>query len=143
MQTFLPYKDFELSARVLDMHRLGCQRKEAAQILNHLRPGTVTFHKSTGRFPWAKHPVVEMWTGYEPALINYYNACVLEWLDRGYECTLMCVHHSERVVMPPWLGDPRVHRSHQSQLLRKDPIFYDQYRWDVPIDLDYHYPTRQ
>ena len=40
MQTFLPYPDFERSAKVLDNKRLGKQRVEVLQILNVLlRPG--------------------------------------------------------------------------------------------------------
>ena len=34
MQTFLPYKSFEESAKVLDWRRLGKQRVEGMQIIN-------------------------------------------------------------------------------------------------------------
>jgi len=36
MQTFLPYPDFERSARVLDVKRLGEQRVECIQVLRGL-----------------------------------------------------------------------------------------------------------
>ena len=36
MQTFLPYKSFNKSFKVLDYRRLGKQRVEAMQILNVL-----------------------------------------------------------------------------------------------------------
>src|SRR5947208_1979490 len=40
MQTFLPYADFERSARVLDRKRLGKQRVETIQVVRALtRPG--------------------------------------------------------------------------------------------------------
>jgi len=40
MQTFLPYPDFERSARALDLKRLGKQRVECIQVLRGLtRPG--------------------------------------------------------------------------------------------------------
>lgn len=56
MQTFLPYPDFELSARFLDRQRLGKQRVEAWQILNVLEE-----LKIPGRTPaWRNHPAVRM-----------------------------------------------------------------------------------
>lgn len=37
--------------------------------------------------------------------------------------------------VPPWLGDERVHASHRSNLLRKDPVWYGQFDWtDNPTD---------
>jgi hypothetical protein len=42
MQTFLPYRDFKQSFRILDWRRLGKQRVEAHQILNViLRVGVI------------------------------------------------------------------------------------------------------
>lgn len=32
-------------------------------------------------------------------------------------------------AMPPWLGDERVHASHQASLLRKDPAHYRGWHW--------------
>ncbi len=43
--------------------------------------------------------------------------------------------------LPPWLGDPALHRSHQPSLLRKDPEFYRPlFGPDVPDDLPYVWP---
>jgi hypothetical protein len=61
MQTFLPYKDFKKSAKVLDNKRLGKQRVEAFQILNILLGRT----KTKG---WRNHPAVLMWKGHSNAL---------------------------------------------------------------------------
>ena len=62
MQTFLPYADFERSARALDAKRLGKQRVETIQVVRALtRPG----------YGWANHPAVLMWKGYEEALGRY------------------------------------------------------------------------
>ena len=45
-------------------------------------------------------------------------------------------------ALPPWLGDPALHRSHQSNLVRKDPAFYKEHFPDVPDDLPYVWPVR-
>jgi hypothetical protein len=74
MQTFLPYPDFEATARVLDWRRLGKQRVECMQILNALH-GT-----SKG---WVNHPAVRMWRGYEDALETYQSFMIEEWVRRG------------------------------------------------------------
>ena len=52
MQTFLPYKSFKDSFKVLDYRRLGKQRVEAYQILNVLLGRT----KTKG---WSNHPATE------------------------------------------------------------------------------------
>ncbi|WP_344904429.1 hypothetical protein [Actinomadura meridiana] len=42
--------------------------------------------------------------------------------------------------LPPWLGDPALHRSHRSALVRKDPDFYGPRFPGVPADLPYVWP---
>ena len=42
---------------------------------------------------------------------------------------------------PDWFGDINFHRSHQSNLLRKDKNWYSQFGWDVPDDLEYLWPN--
>ena len=74
MQTFLPVPDFEASAAFLDKKRLWSQVREARQILNTL------IGESKG---WRNHPAVKMWDGYEPALMEYYNAMLKEAKMRG------------------------------------------------------------
>jgi hypothetical protein len=44
--------------------------------------------------------------------------------------------------LPPWLGDPALHRSHQSSLVRKDPERYEPLFPGVPHDLPYEWPVR-
>ena len=77
MQTFLPYKSFNESFKVLDYRRLGKQRVEAMQILNVLLGRT----KTKG---WVNHPATKMWKGYENALKQYLNECIEHWINRGY-----------------------------------------------------------
>ncbi|MEW9532718.1 MSMEG_6728 family protein [Microbispora sp. NPDC049125] len=43
--------------------------------------------------------------------------------------------------LPPWLGDPALHVSHRSALLRKDPDFYGPLFPGDPDDLPYVWPA--
>jgi hypothetical protein len=120
MQTFLPYANFTKSAVVLDNKRLGKQRVEAWQILNTLTG------KSAG---WANHPATKMWQGYEYLLALYGITICVEWEYRGFKDTLLpkFAEVSENLTdtgNPWWLGFEPLHISHQSNLMRKDPIHY-------------------
>ena len=42
---------------------------------------------------------------------------------------------------PPWLGDDRLHASHRSALLRRDPAHYEPLGWSEPDDLPIFYPA--
>lgn len=140
VQTFLPYADFARSARVLDDRRLGKQRVEALQILNAL---------GRERGGWVNHPAVRMWRGFEPALKLYAIAICDEWAARGYQDTVReqilarCEGGvpPEEALLPPWLGEPAFHRSHQSNLIRKDPAHYMLRFSSVPPDLPYAWPA--
>ena len=150
MQTFLPHESFFKSAACLDFRRLGKQRVEALQILN------VLAGRSKG---WRKHPAIRMWRGYETALAFYKDLCIEEWSRRGYQNTMTygyphisdCLPFtlsmgedyclaSRAVKLPQWLGDEALHASHRSNLLRKDPDFYSQYKWREPPNLSYIWP---
>jgi len=139
MQTFLPYESYEKSAQVLDMRRLGKQRVETLQILNAL---------TNLEYGWQNHPAVNMWRGYEFELVIYGMAICEEWTYRGYKDTcrdkIMAMVDNETIQIgietPPWLGSELFHRSHQSNLLRKDFDYYNQFFNNVPDDLDYIWP---
>lgn len=133
MQTFLPYPDFDKSARVLDYRRLGKQRVEAKQILDTLE-GT--------KNGWANHPAVLMWRGYEDALRIYFNVVSEEWQRRGYKHN-MGYFATCRAVVPPWIGDEAFHLSHQSNLVRKDSNFYRPLFPGVSPNLEYVWPVRR
>jgi hypothetical protein len=129
MQTFLPVADFEQSARLLDSPRLGKQRVETLQILRALE---------LPDYGWATHPAVLMWRGRTPALVAYGLAMVRVWRERGFadstealigEFAPEVVGRSQAELagaglLPTWLGDEQLHRSHRSNLLAKDPAFY-------------------
>lgn len=150
MQTFLPYPDFRQSLEVLDIKRLGKQRVEALQVVRALqRPG----------YGWSNHPAVLMWKGYEEGLACYGLLCCELWVTKGYgdTCAASITKDigalgisqvrsqeglSEVSALPPWLGDSRLHLSHQSALVRKNPGHYRPYFPDVPANLPYFWPVR-
>jgi hypothetical protein len=150
VQTFVPYADFERSARVLDAKRLGKQRVETIQIVRAL---------TWPDYGWANHPAVLMWKGFEEALGRYGFVCCEVWTELGFGDTCAAtiatdlrsagVHRvrtqselAEAGALPPWLGDDAVHRSHQSALVRKDPELYQPLFPGVPGDIPYHWPVR-
>lgn len=150
MQTFLPYPEFEASARALDAKRLGKQRVETLQVVRALtRPG----------YGWANHPAVLMWKGFEEALGRYGLTCCEVWVGRGFgdACAASITadlgaaglrgfrtqHELEQAgALPPWLGDEEFHRSHRSALIRKDPDHYGPLFPGTPDDLPYVWPVR-
>jgi hypothetical protein len=150
VQTFLPHPDFERSARALDLRRLGKQRVEALQVLRALtREG----------YGWQHHPAVRMWRGHAEALARYGLVCCAVWAERGFADTCATSIREDlgtvglsaprpqaalaaAGLLPGWLGDPDLHRSHQSALVRKDPDHYRTLFPDVPDDLPYHWPVR-
>lgn len=153
MQTFLPFVSFRGSAEVLDNKRLGKQRVETMQIMQVLcgvkldSDGEPIRHEPKG---WVNHPAVRMWRGHESELMRYQFAVVDEWLSRGFADT--CHGKTARIFMerpdlprigptPPWLLDRDFRRSHQSNLVRKDPDHYRKYFPDVPDDLPYIWPV--
>lgn len=131
MQTFLPYADYKFSAQCLDNKRLGKQRVETWQILQALRGLTKG---------WVNHPATVMWRGHEQALIHYGMVISAEWEERGFEDIMFDRFRAEfdgsfNYSEPWWLGFEQFHISHQSNLLRKDPIHYKTF--NVPNDLPY------
>lgn len=137
MQTFLPYPDFNESARVLDPKRLGNQfYREGLTLL---------------RGKWQNHPASRMWRDYPIALCDYLLALYRELDERGYHyphhrdeiCHIMDVKSSQgfEIQMPPWVGDPAFHAAHRSNLLRKDPEWYGMFGWTEPDNLPYIWPV--
>lgn len=133
MQTFLPYPDIFESVRCLDYRRLGKQRVEAMQILKALR---------NPKYGWQNHPAVKMWRGHEKALAFYMNACIDEWIGRGYNNNMIKEDVSGLDLdLPPWFGNESFHASHRSNLIRKDAEHYLRYGWIEPADMEYVWPT--
>jgi hypothetical protein len=149
MQTFLPVADFADSARLLDSPRLGKQRVETLQILRAIE---------LPDYGWANHPAVLMWRGRTPALVAYGLAMARIWRERGFgdstepqigEFAPQVVgvpqaELAEAGLLPSWLGDEALHRSHRSNLIAKDPGFYRPRFTELfgpePDDLPYVWP---
>src|ERR1700744_1561881 len=141
VQTFLPYSDFGDSASALDRTRLGKQRVEVLQLLRAL-----TFPS----YGWTSHPATLMWRGYIPALVGYGLSVIAEWRSRGAaDSTRALIAEfapeadgaaQSALAMPSWLGNPALHRSHQSNLIRKLPEFYGPQFPGVPDNLEYVWP---
>lgn len=142
VQTFLPFPFFAESVRVLDRARMGKQRVEALQVLRAITvPG----------YGWRHHPAAKMWRGYVPALAKYALESADGWIALGHADTVrpqvlafapdVDDLAQDELELPPWLGDPDFHRSHQSNLVRKDPAFYGPLFPGVPDDLPYVWPA--
>lgn len=151
MQTFVPWPDFAACATALDTRRLGKQRVEVIQIARAvLVPG----------YGWANHPATLMWRDHVEALECYLGAICDEWGARGFADTCRATVRSDLAsagfdappraqdalaragLLPPWVGDEALHRSHRSSLLRKDPAYYRPLFPDDPDDLAYVWPVR-
>lgn len=140
IQTFLPYKSFQSSARVLDRARLGKQRVETYQIMKALVLGS----------GWASHPVTKMWSGHLDHLLTYQQAICEEWNRRGYKDSCLekttNLFNSSRYAStitdnPRWLGLKKLHSSHRSNLLRKDSEYYGRFGWKELPNLPYFWPV--
>jgi hypothetical protein len=92
---------------------------------------------------WRNHPAVLMWRGYEPALYEYGRIVCVEWIRRGFRDTMLERFPIEPVILPYWLGDSRLHLSHQSNLIRKYPEHYRRYFPTVADDLPYYWVTKE
>lgn len=125
VNTFLPYANFAKCAKVLDNKRLGKQRVEAKQILNILTGET----KKQG---WINHPAVRMWASNVQALKLYYNAIVMEWIERGFINNMPLYVIKPPVIMPWFIGNKSFHYSFQANLLRKNKSYYRQFFHKVP-----------
>lgn len=147
MQTFLPFPDFNESAKCLDYRRLGKQRIEAMQIL-------IALVENRG---WIHHPAVAMWKGHELALIRYGMAICDQWINRKYKDSMRIrfinysrsdvfssyiMHHDVSENDPEWIGCREFHLAHQSNLLRKCPEYYARKKfWTTRTDLPYIWPS--
>lgn len=133
MNTFLPYKSFIDSAKCLDYRRLGKQRVEAWQIYQAI---------TNSNYGWQHHPIVNMWRGYEQALLRYGMAICWEWKKRGYidnmeDRFIKAYKINKDNGNPKWIGNKEFHSSHRSNLLRKDKEYYGKFNWKELDNLPY------
>lgn len=135
MQTFLAFPDYAESARVLDSIRLRNQRRESKSILTSIE-------SMSG---WFNHPATRMWWGYERHLCLYTLAIMDECKRRGTKSETRSwfidrlSRYPDRV--PHYIGDEAFHKSHRSNLIRKQPeIYRDVLGWTEQDDLPYIWP---
>jgi len=133
MQTFLPYSDFIKTAKCLDYRRLGKQRVEAWQIYQAI---------TNSNYGWQNHPIVNMWRGFEQALLRYGMSICEEWKIRNYKDNMLKLFVgnydiNKDVGNPIWIGNKQFHASHRSNLLRKDKKYYGKFNWKEPDNLPY------
>lgn len=143
MQTFMPFPDFEQTAKCLDWRRLGKQRVEALQIwdvidgIKHSKGNVPMISKG-----WKNHPAVKMWQNHVECLRLYGSIICQEWKNRGYNDNLLSVFGKidYNCKIPFWLGNERFHLGHKSNLLRKDFKHYSQF-FIIPTDIEYYWPV--
>jgi hypothetical protein len=106
--------DFFEAARILDRQRLNKQRVECYQILQTLA-GISTTHS------WANHPAERIVTLVQDAMYQH-------------------VWGPTNAGAPYWMGAEGFHLSHKSNLILKDPEYYQKYWPDIPPGLPYIWP---
>ena len=109
-------------------------------------------------YGWKHHPVVQMWMRYPEAVAAYGLAVCDEWIRRGWADTCAATIRSDLAEaglppprgqaelarvgnLPGWLGDRRLHRSHQSALVRKNPAYYQSLFPDADREQPYFWPA--
>ena len=150
MQTFLPHRDFDKTAKNLDRKRLIKQSVENLQVLKSL----AGLYQSA----WKNHPAVKMWRGHEDWLFMYNESIIKEILLRGYKNTTHVQFDEvyEKHFMgleteaPWWLGHDALHYSHKGRLYEKDPdkyYFYSEFAdyrqlgYTCCVSCNYYWPT--
>jgi hypothetical protein len=145
MQTFLPQTStFTHIAQELDNKRLNKQVLEAWQLmltLSQLDP------HGEHRDPkgWRNHPAAKMWQGCEKALALYATTLCEEWLNRGYNSTMIpkiektysraveLGRFDDKLIFPWWMEDEekfeKIASTHRVALLRKEYEWYSQFAW--------------
>lgn len=133
MQTFLPSKDFDVAANMLDSKRLNKQILEAYQILKVLS-------SNDPKAAWRNHPAVRMWKGFEHGLFTYALAMVGEANKRGIKTdknmdNLIALRVDKLPQwghgLPKWYQNStemrRIVMTHRARLFVKDHHFYNQF----------------
>lgn len=153
IQTFLPWPEFHLSAKVLDNNRLNKQRHEGWQLLQALADINNGIDKNAKpAYPISilSHPTTLMWLGYERSLARYVCAICVEWTKRGYhdrvegQVVKLMVSEFAGITSdnPPWLGLTILHENHRARLLQKENNHYQKQEFGrVPPTIGNLWPT--
>jgi hypothetical protein len=137
MQTFLPYANFNKTAKTLDNKRLNKQILEGYQILNVLS-------NDDPKAGWRNHPAVKMWRGHEFGLLEYVFVMVSEANSRGIKtennvANILTLRDRASFRwgkgLPAWFYDndlvARITTTHKANLFKKDHLHYHSFDWAV------------
>jgi hypothetical protein len=133
------------SVAALELDQLSVAFVEGESLFNEMIFGEP--NEEVGKAPL---PLLRMWIGYEAALAAYTVAAAATLVRYGVTVASRSLALSQTVaelrrdddpmplVMPPWLTDTDVLRSHRSNLMRRWP---DAYAWKgTPTNLPYLWP---
>lgn len=137
MITFLPDPNFIKCARILDRQRLGKQRLEAKWVAR------IVLKEAK----YINHPLIRLWEDFPQAIIEYGICICEEWRRRGYidnqlDWFLARVELEGLYKDPSWLNNKKIHSSHRTKLITKDPIYYAAFDWIEKPDptVGYYWP---
>ncbi len=129
VNTFVLTNTPESTVKLLDYKRLGKQRVEAKQIIEIIEKSSklhsLLMKESNTKISWANHPIVAMWCNNLNGLKYYCNACIREWINRGYKNNMTLYSIQEKLEdLPWWFCNIQLQNSHRASLIRKDSIYY-------------------
>jgi hypothetical protein len=142
MMTWMTRMSFFDTAQDLDVDLLSTGYRDAVQLFNALLFEQDEISEN--------HPVLRMWQGYHVALASYAislsASLVVHGISHGTEAlrlarTIEDMRREEDhpFVLPPWLEDTDVLRSHRSNIVRRWPEYADVWP-KTPELLPYLYP---
>lgn len=151
MQTFLLHENHQITARMLDYKRLGKQRLESTQLMDVLlrKAGLLV----DGKSGWDNHVAVGYWyrendsLNFLPALIQYTDVMIAEWINRGYKNTIdtskwkqIVAENQDKFQLNPNAGlwnekIDLIIESHRARVLQKDTNYYMAkfLEFDIPV----------
>jgi hypothetical protein len=145
MMTWMTRMSFFDTAADLKLNELALAFVEAESLFNEMIYGDAA--EEVGPAPL---PLTKMWYGYEPALAAYAITAGATLVAHGVGTGVRTVELARTVdglrangdpaelVMPPWLTDTDVLRSHRSNMMRRWP---DRYSWSkTPPNMPYIWP---
>lgn len=141
MNTLLPFASFS-SLGLLSNADLGVQIHEASELLACYSNWNNSYWVNAPPEHKAFRDTYKQWWGYEEALKDYYNFCLVLWAQRGFRSDRKKYEIDLRrsTKIPPWIGDERVHAFHRATLLKRNPGFYSRYAWKDRLDIAEIYP---
>ena len=133
MQMILtPWPDIQKNICRLDLKRLKRQKVAIKKVINTLE-GKSDYN--------AHHPAILMWENSLEWLKKYFNAICKELKYRAYPTGEEPYEIIEDLCFEPqWWGNWRFHLAQQSNLVKKDSVFYQRYFPSVPSNLPYIWP---